>query len=263
MVELWQRAGVRLTSHPDWLEVTLCSPENRNAQDPRTWRALAEVAAEVSESTRVVLLNAVGPSFCAGLNRSMMIDAEAGAGAGGPGADHETLVTLVRHDDDTIDRFIQHAQAAFTWWSTTPAITIAAVQGHAIGAGFQLALACDLIIAADDAQFAMRETSLGIVPDLGGTWPLVRKVGYSRALEICASGRLVATPEALAIGLIERNAPIEHLASATDTWRQELSTAPADAVKALKVLLRVAESNDRPSQLRAERLAQLARLRSL
>ena len=263
MTELWNRAGVSVSDHGDWLEVTLCSPENRNAQDPKTWRALAEAGGEVRADTRVVVLNALGPSFSAGLNRSMMFGAGAGTNLGAGEPDHETLATLVRHDDDTIDRFIQHAQAAFTWWSTSSAITIASVQGHAIGAGFQLALGCDLIIASEDAQFAMRETSLGIVPDLGGTWPLVHKIGYSRALEICASGRLVATPEALAIGLIERSAPAEQLASATDAWRQELSTAPADAVKALKVLLRIAESSDRPSQLRAERLAQLARLRSL
>jgi enoyl-CoA hydratase/carnithine racemase len=260
MVELWQRAGVRLTAHQDWLEVTLCSPENRNAQDPRTWRALAEVAAEVSESTRVVVLNAIGPSFCAGLNRNMMIDSD--ASKGGPQADHETLVTLVRHDDDTIDRFIQHAQAAFTWWTNTPAITIASVQGHAIGAGFQLALACDLIIAAEDAQFAMRETSLGIVPDLGGTWPLVRKVGYSKALDICATGRVVTAEEALTIGLVERVTNADQLESATQTWRAELSAAPAGAVKDLKALLRAAEVNDRGNQLRAERMAQLKRLRA-
>ena len=57
-----------------------------------------------------------------------------------------------------------------------------------MGAGFQLALACDLRVVADDARFAMRETSLGLVPDLGGTQPLVEAVGYSRALEICVTG---------------------------------------------------------------------------
>lgn len=269
MKELWQRAGVKVTDHDDWLEVTLCSPENRNAQDPKTWRALAEAANEVGSKTRVVILNSLGPSFSAGLNRNMMLgasttyQAHTGATAGAGAFEDETLASLVAHDDETIDQFIQQAQAAFTWWSASEAITIASVQGHAVGAGFQLALGCDLIIASDDAQFAMRETSLGIVPDLGGTWPLVRKVGYSRALEICASGRFVSAPEALALGIIEKCAPPEQLASLTQTWRHELSTAPSDAVKALKLLLLSAQSNDRTSQLRAERVAQLARLRSL
>ena len=65
------------------------------------------------------------------------------------------------------------------------------MQGYAIGAGFQLALACDLRVLADDAQLSMKETSLGLVPDLTGTKPLVEAVGYSRALEICTTGRLV------------------------------------------------------------------------
>ena len=77
-------------------------------------------------------------------------------------------------------------------------MSIAAVQGHAIGAGFQLALACDLRVVADDVQFAMRETSLGLVPDLTGTHPLVGLVGYARALEICVTGRFVHAEEAVA-----------------------------------------------------------------
>ncbi len=60
-------------------------------------------------------------------------------------------------------------QEAFTWWRRPDLVTVAAVQGHAVGAGFQLALACDLRVVADDAQFAMREPSLGLVPDLVGT----------------------------------------------------------------------------------------------
>ena len=71
-------------------------------------------------------------------------------------------------------------------------MTIAAVQGHAIGAGFQLALACDFRVLAEDVQFCMAETGLGLVPDLGGTLPLVRLVGYSRAAEICVTSRRVA-----------------------------------------------------------------------
>ena len=77
---------------------------------------------------------------------------------------------------------------------------IAAVQGHAVGAGFPLAPACDLRIVADHVQFAIRETALGLVPDLGGTKPLVDAVDYPRALEICATGRPVGAQEAPACG---------------------------------------------------------------
>ena len=75
------------------------------------------------------------------------------------------------------------------------------VQGYAIGAGFQLALACDLRVLADDAQLCMKESALGLVPDLTGTKPLVEAVGYARALEICATARMVAAAEAVSIGL--------------------------------------------------------------
>ena len=268
---LWQRDGVRVSDHGDFLEVTLCSPENRNAQDPNTWRALAEVANEVTAQTRVVILNALGVSFSAGLHKKMWgaasvdgglaRDAGADAAAGEP-AQHETLTSLVRHDDETMDRFIQHAQSAFTWWANSPAITIASVQGHAVGAGFQLALGCDLIIAADDAQFAMRETIMGIVPDLGGTWPLVKRIGYSRALEICATGRFVTAKEALEIGLVDRVAPLAQLGAATEQLRHELSSAPIDAVRSLKQLLRAAEVSTKPEQLHLERAMQIQRLRS-
>ena len=252
---LWQRDGVRVSDHGDFLEVTLCSPENRNAQDPNTWRALAEAANEVTAQTRVVILNALGVSFSAGLHKKMW-------GAAAEPAQHETLTSLVRHDDETMDRFIQHAQSAFTWWANSPAITIASVQGHAVGAGFQLALGCDLIVAADDAQFAMRETIMGIVPDLGGTWPLVKRIGYSRALEICATGRFVTAKEALEIGLVDRVAPLAQLGAATEQLRLELSSAPIDAVRSLKQLLRAAEVSTKPEQLHLERAMQIQRLRS-
>ena len=65
------------------------------------------------------------------------------------------------------------------------------MRGYAIGAGFQLALSCDLRVVADDAQFSMKESALGLVPDLTGTKPLVESVGYARALEICATARMV------------------------------------------------------------------------
>ena len=80
-------------------------------------------------------------------------------------------------------------------------VTIAAVQGHAIGAGFQLALNCDMRVLADDAQFSMAEVTLGLVPDLGGTKRLTELVGPSRALEICVTGRRIPAAEADRIGL--------------------------------------------------------------
>ena len=83
--------------------------------------------------------------------------------------------------------------------------------GYAIGAGFQLALSCDLRVVADDAQFCMKESALGLVPDLTGTKPLVESVGYARALEICATARMVGAAEAVDIGLALAAVPADEL----------------------------------------------------
>lgn len=247
--------GVRIERRADVLHVTLANPANRNAQSPATWRRLASVEDYVTPEVRVVVLTGEGVSFCAGLD-TRMLSAEGIEG-------EESLLTLASSENAEIDGFITIFQSAFTWWSVTPAITIAAVQGHAIGAGFQLALACDLIVAAENALFAMRETSLGLVPDLTGTSRLVKRVGYSKALEICASGRFVDADEAVRIGLAHTKAPLADLPQHTDTLVASLITAPAGAVRELKSLLRAAEVNAPADQHRAERIAQAKRFTEL
>ena len=102
-------------------------------------------------------------------------------------------------------------QEGFTWLRVPTFVSIAAVRGAAVGAGFQLALACDLRVLADDARFCMQEPLLGLVPDLTGTKPLVDLVGYSRALEICATTRWVAADEAREIGLATAVVPGDEL----------------------------------------------------
>ncbi|GDX32318.1 enoyl-CoA hydratase [Actinomycetes bacterium] len=247
--------GVRIERVDQVLHVTLSSPANRNAQTPATWRRLASAVDFVTPDVRAVVLTGDGASFSAGLDRQML-SPEGIAG-------EESLLTLAAHDNEVIDRFIRGAQSAFSWWSDTPVITIAAVQGHAIGAGFQLALACDLIIAADDAQFAMRETSLGLVPDLTGTSRLVSRVGYSRALEICASGRFVSAEEAVTYGIAIEQSLVGQLAARTQALVASVLTAPAGAVRELKMLLRAAEVNSPIDQHRAERISQINRLAEL
>jgi enoyl-CoA hydratase/carnithine racemase len=133
---------------------------------------------------------------------------------------------------------------------------VAAVQGYAIGAGFQLALSADLRVVADDVQLAMRETSLGLVPDLGGTTPLVAAVGTARALEICATGRFVGAPEAVALGLATIAVPRQDLEAATSDLVAALLAAPEDALRELKPLLQGAAGAVGEAQYRREREAQ-------
>ena len=235
------------------LTITLDRPERRNAQAPSLWSALAEIGAGLSPTVRVVVIRAEGPSFSAGLDRAMLTP----QGASGEPSILALAAGAVGRLEDAIEQF----QRGFAIWAQVPAITIAAVQGHAIGAGFQLALACDLRVVADDVAFAMRETSLGLVPDLAGTSPLVRAVGYARALEICVTGRFVGAQEAVAIGLASVAVPARDLDGTARDLADAILQAPQAAVRELKPLLRNAIDASPTDQLKAEREAQ-ARLLS-
>jgi enoyl-CoA hydratase/carnithine racemase len=245
---------VRVEQAGPVLTVTLDRPDQLNAQTPATWRALAAVGATLPDAVRVVVLRGAGPSFSAGLDRAMFTE-------GLPG--EPSLVSLAALDDAALDAAGVGFQSAFTWWSQVPAVTVAAVQGNAIGAGFQLALACDLRVLAEGARFAMRETSLGLVPDLGGTSPLVASVGYSRALEICATGRWVGAAEAAAIGLATAVVPEADLDETVDDLVGALLAAPAGALRETVALLRGAAGRTPGEQQAAERAAQARRLRDL
>src|SRR5205085_8601176 len=113
-------------------------------------------------AVRAVLVRGEGPSFCAGLDLTAFGD-------------------LMGSDAATFRAFVRLAQRPFRNLATAPKPTLAAVQGHALGAGFQLALACDLRVAAEDVRFGMLEVRFGIVPDLGGNHPLTALVGPARA----------------------------------------------------------------------------------
>jgi enoyl-CoA hydratase/carnithine racemase len=227
--------------------VRLCRPDKRNAQTPETWLALAAAGEGLPADVRVVVVSGEGSSFSAGLDRSMF----AGIGS-----------WTTEGDEDFLDRIATY-QAGFSWLRRPEFVSVAAVQGHAIGAGFQLALACDLRVAAEDAQFTMAEPSLGLVPDLGGTQVLVDLVGYSRALEICATGRRVGAAEADRMGLVNLVVPGDQLAAAVDDLVAAVTSTVHDAVTATKALLLAARDRTYPEQLFAERQAQLSRIRAL
>lgn len=230
--------------------VTLTRPEIRNAQIPATWEALAHVGSTLPADTRVVVVRGEGPSFSAGLDRSAF-------------AGESVLGTVVSAPQAVADTLIENFQAGFRWLSDPGVISIAAVQGHAVGAGFQLALACDLVVAADDASFRMAEIGLGLIPDLTGTARLVRAVGEMRALELCATGRPVGAAEAAALGLALQVVPAAELSSAVDTLVGTLLAQDPQALSAVSRLF--AEARLRPSaeQAAVERTEQLPLLRGM
>ncbi|WP_432159304.1 enoyl-CoA hydratase/isomerase family protein [Streptomyces sp. NRRL F-5630] len=252
---VFEEDAVRLAVRDDIAAVTLTNPAKRNAQTPALWRALARAGRELPGSVRVVVLRGEGQSFSAGLDRRAFTP------EGFPG--DISFFTLAKAPEAALDETIASYQEAFTWWRRPDLVSVAVVQGHAIGAGFQLALACDLRVCAEDARFAMRETSLGLVPDLTGTSPLVGLVGYGRALEICATGRYVEAPEAARIGLANLVVPAEGLDAAVTEFTAALLAAPRNAVNETKALLQGAVHRSFDEQRAAERQAQARRLREL
>ncbi|MFI7244084.1 enoyl-CoA hydratase/isomerase family protein [Streptomyces qinglanensis] len=252
---LLNQDGVHVAADGEVATVTLTNPAKRNAQTPATWRALAEAGRVLPGTVRVVVLRGEGKSFSAGLDRQAFEP---------EGFDGEpSFLDLARGGDEELDAAIAEYQEAFTWWRRPDLISVAAVQGHAIGAGFQLALACDLRVCARDVQFAMRETSLGLVPDLTGTHPLVSLVGQARALEICATGRFVHAEEAERVGLANLVVPADELDGAVTDLAAALLAAPRGAVVETKALLAGAGTRSYDEQRAAERAAQARRLRDL
>lgn len=240
-------AAVDLSVDGPVARVVLNRPDKRNAQRPELWRALAEFGDTLPDSVRVVVVSGAGPSFSAGLDRSMFGTLGSGLDAG----------------DDTFLDSVASYQAGFAWLRRPEFVSVAAVQGHAIGAGFQLALACDLRVVATDAQFRMAEPSLGLVPDLGGTQVLVDLIGYSRALEICATNRSVGAAEAQQIGLANVVVDPAELNAAVDDLVAALTATAHDAVTMTKALLLGARDRPYQQQLLAERQAQLLRIKAL
>jgi enoyl-CoA hydratase/carnithine racemase len=235
--------------------VVLDRPDRMNAQTPHTWAALREAGRTLPADIRVVVVRGEGRAFSAGLDKAAF------APGGIPGV--PSLPEIAALPEAEADATIQAYQQAFGWLRRPDLISVAAVHGHAVGAGFQLALACDLRVLADDAMFTMAESTYGLVPDLGGTAPLVAAVGYSRALEICLTARRVGAAEALALGLATLVVPRAELPAAVADLVAALLAPAREATAEIKALLLGAPGRSRDEQEAAERAAQLRRLRDL
>jgi enoyl-CoA hydratase/carnithine racemase len=229
--------------------VTLSRPERRNAMTPGMWRGLAKIGAAIPDDVRVVLVRGAGPSFSAGIDLRMFSPEGIPGEESGPGLTDPAF-------EDSIAGF----QAGYTWLRNPAFVSIAVVQGYAIGAGFQLALACDLRVLADTAKLCMKEPALGLVPDLTGTKPLVDIVGLPRAIELCLTARTIAADEAAALRLAELVVPAGELDSAVSDLVAALLSTDAAAARATKALLAQAHGNTLEQQAAAERSAQAALL---
>ena len=220
--------------------ITLDRPDKHNAQGPATWYGLGRIGRWLPGDVRAVVLRGEGRSFSSGLDRALI--------------DPGTPATLAD---------IENYQKGFRWLRDPSFVSVAAVQGYALGAGCQLALSCDFRVLADDAQLALPEPSLGLVPDLTGTHPLVNLIGYSRALEMTLTGRRLGAAECQRIGLANAVVPRDQLEATVADLVGAVLAPMRMAVVETKSLLQQALRNDLDAQMLAEREAQARRLRDL
>ncbi|TWJ15825.1 enoyl-CoA hydratase/carnithine racemase [Stackebrandtia albiflava] len=239
---------VRLDVEGPVARVTLCRPDQRNAQTPAMWRRLRDIGRELTGDIRCVIVAGAGAAFSAGLDLSVL--------SGGLPAE------LAAMTDEDAEARLWSFQEAFDWLRRPDLVSIAAVQGYAIGAGLQLALACDLRVLATDARLRVGEPGLGLVPDLGGTKRLVAQIGYARAMELCLTSRTVTAQEAVPMGLATVAVAPDELDHTVEDLVLAVLSVPRDAAVETKSLLLQASVNDDSEQLAAERAAQLRLLRA-
>jgi enoyl-CoA hydratase len=193
--------------------VTLNRPEVLNALDYQTLGELVEAleSLDVDDSVRCVVITGAGErAFAAGADIREMADA--------------TPVTLT-----TVNNFAR--------WERLRRIRVplvAAVRGFALGGGCELAMACDMVVAADDAQFGQPEIRIGIMPGAGGTQRLTRAIGKAKAMEMILTGRNIGASEALQRGLVSRVVAREETVTEALRLASEVASMPALAVRAAK-----------------------------
>jgi 2-(1,2-epoxy-1,2-dihydrophenyl)acetyl-CoA isomerase len=218
--------------------LTLNRPGNANAIDVATARALAESAGKLAgdPTVRAVLLRGAGERFCGGGDVKSFADARDGL-------------------DARLREIVTQLHVAMDALASLDAPVVAAVQGSAAGAGFALALAADLVLAAESARFVLAYTGIGLTPDGGTTWYLERTVGRRRALELVLTNRALSAAEALDWGLVTRVVPDEDLGATAEELVGELATGPTRAFGAAKRLVDAAPRAELDAQLAAEAAA--------
>jgi 2-(1,2-epoxy-1,2-dihydrophenyl)acetyl-CoA isomerase len=215
--------------------VTLNRPDSLNALDETTRSSLTGAIRAASRDPEIgaIVITGAGRAFCAGQDL---------------GAIHE-----LDDAEDTVARTYNPIAIAIAE-SDVP--VVAAVNGAAVGAGMGIALGCDIVIMSEKASFACVFGKVGLVPDTGTSWFLVRTVGYLRAYDLAVSGRRVAADEAVSLGLATELAAPDALAARAQERAAELAAGPRLAWRLTRAALRSAVAEDLAGTLALEARSQ-------
>lgn len=218
--------------------ITLNRPKALNALNAALKAELADAIARAGSdpAVRAVVLTGAGRGFCAGGDIKEM------SPEAGPAATKRKLDTILG--------------SVLVPLASLKKPVIAAVNGFAVGAGFNLALACDMIIAADTAVFSQIFVRVGLVPDSGGLYFLTRVVGLNRAKELCFTGREVPAAEAAGMGFVNRVVPAAELMEAAHALAAQLARGPAVALALTKTALNLSSNASMAEMMELEGLAQ-------
>jgi enoyl-CoA hydratase/carnithine racemase len=226
----------------DVVTLTLNDPAHRNAMSEAMGEAFAREAARVANdaSVRAVIVSGAGKAFCAGGDFDMLEALTERA--------HAEPVLARPGVSDFMRRFYQ----LFLSVRQIPVPTIAAVQGHAIGAGFCLALACDIRLLAHEAKVGLNFVQLGLHPGMGVTWSLPRLVGPAVAAELLYTGRILDGEEAAAIGLANRAMLSTEIPDAARQMAAQIAANAPLAVRGTKRSLAASGASSLEDQLTRE-----------
>jgi 2-(1,2-epoxy-1,2-dihydrophenyl)acetyl-CoA isomerase len=210
------RPYVSISHDGDIAVVTIDRPERRNALNSAAARAVAEAIDEAGRSSRVIILTGSGGAFCAG-------------------GDLEELERWSHLSEEEIASSLYKTfQQMVRSIRSSTAIVIAAVDGPAVGAGMDLALACDMRIASERAKFGQVWVKLGVIPGTGGAWLTQMLAGQTRAAELLLTGKIIDAVEALDAGLVNAVVGEEGLLDAARDLAERVLAHPREGVVANK-----------------------------
>ncbi|MBJ7271462.1 MAG: crotonase/enoyl-CoA hydratase family protein [Ilumatobacteraceae bacterium] len=214
-------------------DVRLDRADKRNALDPAMFDAIARAGKDLvsNKEIRAVVLSGSGASFCAGLDFASFQSM-----ANGGSSNSDTKSNSGENAGAMQPGAITHLAQQICWvWQEVPVPVIAAIQGHALGGGMQLALGADIRIAHPDTQFAMREVHWGLIPDMTGTLMLSRLVRDDVAKDLVFSARVISGTEAHQLGVVTRltDSPLETAMQIAS----EIAERSPDAVRGAKALI--------------------------